>query len=618
MATIEKERPFRLQGAIRFAPLKPLNQLLESTAERLLALRKLDRLYRQLPAATDSRQFANQVLNVFNIGYHIDSDHLARMPREGPVVLVANHPFGAIEGVVMAHLLLSIRPDVRILANRFLARIPELRELFLAVDVFGGNDSVNSNTTAMREAVRWVRKGGLLLVFPAGEVSHLHLKHRSIVDPAWQPMIGRLACMTRAPVVPMHIAGSNSLGFQLLGMVHPRLRTALLPRELANKAHRTIHLRAGQPISPERLARLKDDEQRIRYLRLKTYALGSQSITSPGPAIPAPHPVTQQNVPLAAPRDKRRLSTEIAELPEEQHLVEQGDMQVYTAYAEQIPEMLQEIGRLRELTFRETGEGTGKTSDIDLYDSYYLHLFVWNQAKQELVGAYRLGEVDTIMRHFGRKGLCTHTLFRYKQTLLKHLGPAIELGRSFVCPEYQRSFLPLMLLWRGIGEFINRHPRYCVLFGPVSISSEYQTLSQQLLVDFLKAHRYAADLARMVKPRRPFAKKATRHIQAADWRELGDMEQVSELIAEIEPDDKGIPILLRQYLKMGGKLLGFNIDPDFSDVLDGLIMVDLRSTDPKMLARYMTPHGAERFLRHHQNEKSLQEASRLAYRDPAA
>ncbi len=609
MNTIAKEHPFRLQGAIRFTPLKPLNHLLESTAERLLALHKLDRLYCDLPPATDSRDFAGQVLDLFNIGYRIDNDHLARIPREGPAVLVANHPFGAIEGVVMAHLLLSIRSDVRILANRFLNRIPELRELFLAVDVFGGEGSIKNNANAMREAVRWVRKGGLLLVFPAGEVSHLHIKERSIIDPPWQPMIGRLIAMTNAPVIPMHIAGSNSVGFQLLGMVHPRLRTALLPRELANKAHRTIRLRAGQPISSDRLERLEDDEQRVRYLRLKTYTLGNLSPSPTDTKQQVAHPGDQRREPLAPPRDVQRLSDEIEQLPEEQRLVRNGDMEVYTAYAEQIPELLQEIGRLRELTFRETGEGTGKPADIDLYDSYYLHLFVWNRTKRELVGSYRLGEVDVILRHFGRKGLYTQTLFRYKRQLLDRLGPAIELGRSFVRPEYQRSFSPLMLLWRGIGEYITRHPHYCVLFGPVSISSEYQTLSQQLLVDFLKAHRYADDLARLVKPRRPFAKRATRQIQISDWRELGDMERVSELIAEIEPDDKGIPILLRQYLKMGGQLLGFNIDPEFSDVLDGLIMVDLRKTDQKMLARYMTAEGAERFLRHHRRIPLLDRAA---------
>lgn len=599
MDAIVKERPFRLQGAFRFTPLKPLNQLIEATAERLLALDKLDRLYCGLPNAPDACGFAGQVLELFNIRYHIDGDQATRIPPKGPTVLVANHPFGAIEGMVMAHLLLSIRSDVRILANRFLHRIPELRELFLSVDVFGGKDSVKSNAKAMRDAIRWVRNGGLLLVFPAGEVSHLHLKERSIIDPPWQPMIGRLVRLTRAPVVPLHIAGSNGPAFQLLGMVHPRLRTALLPRELANKGHRTIQLRAGQSIHAQRLTQFKDDEQCIRYLRLKTYMLGSAAARTPQTSTATTPPGEPAHQPLAPARDPRRLRAEIVRLPENHCLVENGDMAVYTAYAEQVPEVLQELGRLRELTFRETGEGTGRSADIDLYDSYYLHLFVWNHAKNQLVGAYRLGEVDAIVRRIGRKGLYTQTLFRYKQQLLERLGPAIELGRSFVRPEYQRSHSPLMLLWRGIGEFVSRNPRYCILFGPVSISSEYQTLSRQMLVDFLKAHRYATDLARMVKPRRPFACKLSHQPPFSDWHELDDMQRLSELIADIEPDHKGIPILLRQYLKLGGRLLGFNIDPDFSDVLDGLIMVDLRQTDRRMLARYMTPTGAERFLKHH-------------------
>lgn len=590
-----KERPFHLHGVLRPTPVAPINHTIERALARLLDLRRLDRLYLDLPASTDSSHFAQQVLELFNIGYRVPDTELQRIPRSGGAVLVANHPFGAIEGVIMAHLLQKVRPDVRILANRFLTRIPELRELFLAVDVFGGAQAAQQNATALREAVRWVKSGGLLLTFPAGEVAHWRTTEKAITDPPWQPMMGRLIRMTGAPVVPVHIGGANSLLFQLLGLVHPRLRTALLPREMTNKAHRTIALRVGKPVAPQRLARFADDTQRINFLRLRTYALQDAA----SDATPALAPETDKLAPLADAIDPTRLEHEIARLPANQHLVSSGEFDVYCGYAEQIPLLMQEIGRLRELTFRDTGEGTGKASDIDLFDSYYLHLFLWNREKRELAGAYRLGQVDEILKLFGRKGLYTQTLFRYGQGLLNRLGPALELGRSFVRREYQRSFSPLMLLWRGIGEYIARHPRYRVLFGPVSISREYQTVSQQLMVEFLRANRFAADLAPLVKPRRPFRAR-----RSATWRELkgnpvNGIEPVSELIADIEPDSKGVPILIKHYLKMGGRVLGFNVDPDFSDVLDGLIMVDLTETDSKMLARYMGAEGAEGFLAHH-------------------
>ncbi len=589
-----KERPFHLQGVLRPTPVAPINLTIERALARLLDLHRLDRLYLDLPASSDSRHFAQQVLELFNIGYRVPGSELQHIPRSGGAVLVANHPFGAIEGVIMAHLLQGLRPDVRILANRFLTRIPELRELFLAVDVFGGAQAAQQNAAALREAVRWVKNGGLLLTFPAGEVAHWRATEKAITDPPWQPMMGRLIRMTGAPVVPVHIAGNNSLLFQTLGLVHPRLRTALLPREMTNKAHRTIALRVGKSIAAQRLARFDDDTQRINFLRLRTYALQDVSNEN-APARAVDGALT----PLAPAVDAAHLEREIQRLPESQHLVSSGEFDVYCCYAEQVPHLLQEIGHLRELTFRDTGEGTGKASDVDLFDSYYLHLFLWNRERRELVGAYRLGQVDEILKLFGRKGLYTRTLFRYKQTLLTRLGPALELGRSFVRREYQRSFSPLMLLWRGIGEYIARHPRYRMLFGPVSISREYQTVSQQLMVEFLRANRYAADLAALVKPRRPFRPRRSTTARELKWIDVDGIEPVSELIAAIEPDSKGVPILLKHYLKMGGQLLGFNVDPDFSDVLDGLIMVDLAKTDPKMLARYMGADGAAAFLAHH-------------------
>jgi len=285
----------------------------------------------------------------------------------------------------------------------------------------------------------------------------------------------------------------------------------------------------------------------------------------------------------------------VASLSADALLAANGDLEVYCASAEAIPHLLQEIGRLRELTFRDTGEGTGKSSDLDLYDSYYLHLFVWNRARDEVVGAYRLGLADEILRRYDKKGLYTFSLFRYRQRLLHRINPALELGRSFVRPEYQRSFSPLLLLWKGIGTFVARHPRYRILFGPVSISNEYHSLSQQLMVAFLRDNSYQAGLARLVRPRRPFRNGRRR----PEYAHIRDIEALSELIAQIEGDAKGAPILLKQYLKLGGRLLGFNVDRQFSDVVDGLIMVDLLETDPKVLQRYMGREQAEQFLAWH-------------------
>ena len=304
------------------------------------------------------------------------------------------------------------------------------------------------------------------------------------------------------------------------------------------------------------------------------------------------------------------LKAEVEALPAEQLLASSGHLAVYSAHAAQMPWCLQEIGRLRELTFRAAGEGTGRSSDIDLFDTYYLHLFAWDARAEAIVGAYRMGLVDEILARFGRRGLYTRSLFKYGSRVLRTLNPGIELGRSFVRAEYQRTFAPLLLLWRGIGRFVARSPRYAVLFGPVSISASYEPRSRRLIVDYLKANSVEAALARHVKPRRPFRARYPWDRADEAVSGLSDIEELSRAIERIEPDHKGVPILLKHYLKLGGRVLGFNTDHEFGDALDGLIMVDLRASDPHLLARYMGEEGAAEFLAFHgASARALRRAS---------
>ena len=304
------------------------------------------------------------------------------------------------------------------------------------------------------------------------------------------------------------------------------------------------------------------------------------------------------------------LKAELEALPADQHLVTSGQFSVHYARAEQLPWCLQEIGRLRELTFRAVGEGTGKSADVDLFDASYLHLFVWDTQAEAIVGAYRMGLVDEILARYGKRGLYTQSLFKFGDRVLQAMNPAIELGRSFVRSEYQRSFAPLMLLWRGIGQFIVQHPQYAMLFGAVSISNDYHPASRRLIVDFLSANNIEENLARYVKPRRPFRSRREAAYDQAEFAALNDIEDVSRMVRQIERDSKGVPILLKQYLKLGGRLLAFSADEKFNDALDGLIMVDLRVSDPRVLARYMGAEGAGAFLsRHGIGSDALRQAS---------
>ncbi len=591
--------PFLINGALPFNRIPVFGGLLESTVEKVTGLTIMQRLYQNLPQTGTSRGFFAAVLDLFQIRYKVYEVDTSNIPEKGAAIVVANHPFGALEGVILAHILLGIRNDVRILANEFLGRLPELKDLFFKVDVFEGKHAISKNVIPVRQAVRWVQDGGLLLVFPAGEVSHFQFSQMKVTDPQWSRTMGRIMRLTQAPVTPVYFHGKNCALFQALGVMRPWLRTAMLPRQFLNKHNAVIDLRIGKPVPFNKVRYFTDDSQLTDYLRLRTYALNNAGKPdSAGERKKSGLPERKMDR-IANPVNNKLLMAEIENLPETQCLAETVSMKVYYANAGQIPWILLEIGRLREISFRQTGEGAGKSVDLDLFDDYYLHLFVWNEDTKEVICAYRMGLADRIIENLGLKGLYSYTLFKYDRRFLNSINPAIELGRSFVRPEYQRNFSPLMLLWKGIGQFTAQNPRYRILFGPVSISNDYETVSQQLLVDFLKINNFDPGLARFVKPRRPFKKGVKVNWKVSDLSLLQDIEHISELVSQFEKDEKGAPILLKQYLKLGGTLLGFNVDDQFSDALDGLIMVDLVKTDSRVLRRYMGQEGTEKFLDYH-------------------
>lgn len=569
--------------------------------ERTLSLDAVNETYRRVhDDEIGDRDFMERSLDDLGVKYDISSEDFDRIPKEGPLVIVANHPFGGIEGIILGAILDRCRPDTKILGNYLLHCIPELRSRTFAVDPFSRSRS--RSRSGLKQAARCLRDGGALITFPAGGVSHLFLRRRRITDPDWSPHIARLVRMTQATVLPVFFPGHNGPLFQLAGLVHPALRTAMLPRELINKGSRTIPVYAGNPLSWQKLKSFESDRALIKYLRINTYFLENRN-----------HPRLRRRLiprrkrraqaerePLAPPAPADELKAEVESLPEERLFVDTRESAIYIAPAREIPLALHEIGRLREMTFREVQEGTGHPLDLDRFDERYQHLFLWNKENAEVVGAYRLGRADRILREKGRKGLYTSTLYRFKRPLMRRLRSALELGRSFIRPEYQRKYSCLALLWRGIGAFVSRHPEYTLLFGPVSISQDYQPVSKDLIVQFLRRRLSDHKLARWVVARHPY------HAATVDFADkqpifasLRDMEDVSVLISEIEKDGKGIPVLLRQYLKLNACFLSFNVDADFSDCVDSLMLVDLVHTSRRLLKRFLTSEGYAAFCERH-------------------
>ena len=450
-----------------------------------------------------------------------------------------------------------------------------------------------------KHAIAHLRSGGLLLMFPAGEVSHFDLKKRAICDPEWNRTAARLIRISRAKSLPILINGANGIPFQMLGMVHPRLRTAALPAEMLNKRGKSVEIRIGGTIDPARIEAIADDAEATKYLRLRVELLARRGLSAAGQANPEVLPVAD-----AIPAE--RLASEIAALPVECLLSETREFAVYMADAPRIPLALEEMGRLREVTFRAAGEGTGEPVDLDRFDAHYLHLFLWNKGKNEIVGAYRLGDVPALVARFGLKGLYTESLFKFNARFVRQLGPALELGRSFIRPEYQRQFAPLLLLWKGIGAWVARHPKYSMLIGAVSVSNQYSPASRELIARYFEKQGASEEWRGAVKARRPLRGNLVQKWEtAALCSLLPDVEDLSAPIADLEPDGKGIPILVKQYVKLGGKLLAFSVDPQFGNTLDGFVMVDLTRTSPEILGRYMGKDEAAAFLAWHRTAQRV-------------
>ena len=573
---------------------------LPSFAGKFVPIKQARDLYRRVSAAPHGFRLES-LLAEMRIDLEIQPADLERIPAKGPLIAIANHPFGVLDGAALAVLLSRVRPDVRLLANSLLAGIPELHQYCIFVDPFHTQSSADKNLRPLKQAIDWLRRGGALAVFPAGEVSQINVREAQVTDPEWSTIPARLLRKTAAAALPIYFCGRNSMTFQLLGLIHPRLRTLFLLQEFLQQSEKKVPVRIGKLIPSEFITSLENDGEATEYLRLRTYLLsyrGKERMSLPA-KVRAKLPRKPQE-PVAAAVPKRFVIADIEALPADRLLTENSEFAVYAARGAEMPRLLDELGRLREITFRAAGEGTGRSADIDHFDEYYWHILLWDKEHKELAGAYRAGNTDQIIRAHGIKGLYTQTLFRYDERLFLKIGSALELGRSFIRREYQRQFAPLLFLWKGIARFIASRPETPVLFGAVSISKEYSRLSREMIVRYFEQRDDGHDFTDLIQPRTPFRAPLLRRWDCrAVCSALRDLDELAEPISDVEEDGKGLPILIRQYAKLGGKLIAFNLDRKFSDVVDGLILVDLRQTNTAVLDRYMGKDGVSAFRRFH-------------------
>jgi putative hemolysin len=538
----------------------------------LLQFNKINKLYDNI---SDKKgiESIDGILKYLNVNLEFDEKDLKKLPANGSFITVSNHPYGGIDGILLIKLLSMARADHKVIANFLLKKVEPISEYFLAVNPFENQPNAPSSIGGLKTALDHLNNGGVLSFFPAGEVS-TNYSSKIITDREWLISALRFIKKAQVPIVPIYFHGCNSRLFHLLGRIHPSLRTAKLPSEVMNKKNKTIKIRIGNPISVKDQDKFADVHQLGRYLRSKTYCLDSGIEVKR--FFDYSLKVETQPQPIAEPQPCEKIIIEINGLRKEHHLFTIKNYAVFCAPSGQIPVIMNELGRLREITFREVGEGTNQATDVDEFDLYYDQLIIWDNEGQQIVGGYRIGKGADIYDQFGIKGFYTQSLFKMKSGFVDTLKQSLELGRSFIVRDYQRKPLPLFLLWKGILYFLLKNPEYRYLIGPVSISNTYSGISKELIIRYIMANFFDYKRAAFVKPRNRFKVTTNdQHLNTALENMTPDLHSLDRFIGDIDQYNSGLPVLLKKYLGLNAKIIAFNVDPKFNDCVDGLLVLDI-------------------------------------------
>lgn len=517
----------------------------------------------------------DELFALLEVELEFDHAQLDHIPKDGNFVIVANHPFGALDGLALIKVIAEKRPDFKMMANFLLQNVEPIKDYFLSVNPFDGNKGLYSNIGGLKAALQHLEEGKPLGIFPAGEVSTFQGDLRTIADKKWSNSAIKIVKNAKVPVVPVYFDGANSRIFHLLGLIHPNLRTLALPSEMLKKKGKTLRLRIGKPIPAKDMDMFTTVDQLGRYLRAKTYALGSSFEVKRDYFRNFRFPTKADEIIPPVPNEA--IINEIEKI-ESFRTLTYDHFECYVVGSSRIPNVLKEIGRLREVTFREVGEGTNKSIDLDEYDLYYDHLILWDKEAKRIAGAYRIGSGPQIMSHYGSKGFYISSLFRMGNQMKPILSQSVELGRSFVVKDYQRHRLSLFLLWKGILFYLlaNQNLRYII--GPVSISNQYQDVSKELIIEFIRRNYFDHELAQHVSPRNAFKPKVKNvDTEALLEASKDDIKKMDRIISDIEPSSFTMPVLLKKYLQQNARILAFNSDPKFNNALDGLMLLDLQN-----------------------------------------
>lgn len=578
---------------VRYMKWSPITKPLAGLALRLLGFGTVNRLYSP-SADLKNREFTEDMLRRYNTTYDLNVNELNCIPKEGPFILVCNHPFGAIEGIILYDAISRIRPDFKIMANFILSYIPNLKEVFFAVNPFENNkDWGGGSANGIKASLQQLMEGHGLGVFPAGEVARYH-GHSYPEDIDWSPQIAKIIQKTKVPVIPVYFDGNNSHKFYFWARIHSMLGTLRLVKEMLNKRNKKIIMKIGKPILPAEVAQYETPQALAAYLKNRSYALQANIYDD------RKKYRTRFSDPIDPPFRPSELARELSAIREDSLLYTTAGFECYLADYDRIPHVMHELGRRREEAFRAIGEGTGKQIDTDNYDSYYKHLILWDTEEQRIAGGYRLGMGNEIMDKHGIKGFYVNSLFDIDPSVEGILRETIELGRSFVTLDYQKDILPLMLLLKGLMHTIVKNPDMNYFIGPVSISSWYPKFYQSIIVHYVTTKHTNEEMSKLFRPRTPFVPNYNKcDVNILMEKNMDTVDKFDRYLMKLSGGDYRMPTLFKKYLKINSKFLCFNVDPDFNDTLDGLLLLkfaDYPTDELIMLMKDNTPEEQQFYL----------------------
>ncbi len=561
---------------------------------RVTRISQLNRTYNKIKHL-EGIDFVEGALEKFEIDYEIPTDDLRRLPKEGPYITISNHPLGGMDGVVLLKLMLSQRADYKLMANFLLQRFEPLSPYIFPVNPFEDHKEAKSSLIGFKHAMLHLKEGHPLGIFPAGEVS-THKDGKMVVDKPWEEAAIKLIRNAKVPVVPIYFHARNSKLFYRLAKISGVFRTAKLPSELYSQRYRPIKVRIGQPISVHTQEEQGSLEEYTELLRRKTYILSN--------AYEKERLIDQLPTTLKLPKQPRKIATavrteviegEIEKLTEkDRRLLQSKNYEVFLAPANEMPFTLQEIGRQREVTFRAIGEGTNNSIDIDKFDAYYHHMFLWDNQAKVIAGAYRMGLGADIFKAYGIDGFYLQDLFRFEPELFGMMRQSIEMGRAYIIKEYQQKPMPLFLLWKGIVHTTLRHPEHKYLIGGVSISNQFSNFSKSLMIEFMKSNYWDPYVAQYVRPKKEFKVKLKDADKEFVFDETqADLNKFDKMIDEVEPGNLRLPVLIKKYIKQNAKVVAFNVDPLFNNSVDGLMYIKIADLPESTVKPVMEEFQAE-------------------------